>query len=192
MKEDFLHYVWQNKKFDFANLQTSRGEFLQILQAGNYLQRAGPDFFNAHIIIGNQKWAGNIEIHLKSSDWYLHHHETDKNYDNVILHVVWEYDVDVLRKDNSEIPVLELKGYVAKNLIQQYQQLKLQKSWINCENDIQKIPQFVLKNWQERLFFERLERKSNPILELLEANNYDWEATLFCFLSKNFGLNTNV
>ncbi|RXR20456.1 DUF2851 family protein [Flavobacterium amnicola] len=191
MKEDFLHYVWQNQKFDFANLQTSEGELLQILQTGKYLHQAGPDFFNAQIIVGNQKWAGNVEIHLKSSDWYLHHHETDKNYDNVILHVVWEHDVGVLRKDKSEIPVLELKGYVANNLRQQYQQLKLQKSWINCENDIQKIPQFIFKNWQERLFFERLERKSKPILESLETNNYDWEATLFCFLAKNFGLNTN-
>lgn len=191
MREDFLHFVWQNHKFDFANLQTTNGESLQILHAGNYLQQEGPDFFNAQVIIGSQKWAGNIEIHLKSSDWYLHHHETDTNYDNVILHVVWEHDVAVLRKDNSEIPVLVLKDYVAENLIQQYQQLKTQKSWINCENNIRSTPQFIFQNWLERLFFERLERKSKPILELLEENNSDWEATLFCFLAKNFGLNTN-
>ncbi|MES2812002.1 MAG: DUF2851 family protein [Bacteroidota bacterium] len=191
MKEDFLHYVWQNKKFDFATLQTTEGESIQILNTGNYLQQAGPDFFNAQLIIGHQKWAGNIEIHLKSSHWYLHHHETDKNYDNVILHVVWQNDSQIFRKDNSEIPVLELKEYVSPALIHQYQKLKTQKSWINCENDIQSIPQFVLKNWQERLFFERLERKSNPILQLLEENNNDWEATFFCFLAKNFGLNTN-
>lgn len=191
MREDFLHYVWQNKKFDFANIFTTEGESLQILNTGNYLQQSGPDFFNAQIVIGNQKWAGNIEIHLKSSDWYLHHHETDKNYDNVILHVVWEHDTDVFRKDNVAIPVLELKKYVSTDLIHQYQRLKAQKSWINCENDLQSVPQFVLKNWQERLFFERLERKSNPILQLLEASHNDWEATFFCFLAKNFGLNTN-
>jgi len=191
MKEDFLHYVWQNKKFDFANLRTTEGESLQILNSGHSLQHEGPDFFNAQIIIGNQKWAGNIEIHLKSSDWYLHHHETDANYDSVILHVVWENDIAIFRKDNSEIPVLVLQNYVEKNLIQQYQKLKAQKGWINCENDIQSIPQFVLKNWQERLFFERLERKANPILQLIKENNSDWEATFFCFLTKNFGLNTN-
>jgi len=191
MKEDFLHYVWQNKKIDFANLTTTQGELLQILNSGNYLQQAGPDFFNAQIVIGNQKWAGNVEIHLKSSDWYLHHHETDGNYDNVILHVVWENDTEIFRKNNTEIPVLELKKYVSKDLIHQYQKLKVKKTWINCQNDIQSVPHFVLKNWQERLFFERLERKSNPILQLLEENNHDWEATLFCFLAKNFGLNTN-
>lgn len=74
MKEDFLHYIWLYKKFDFSNLVTFQGESLTIIHSGFYLQQAGPDFFNAQITIGQQKWAGNIEIHLKSSDWYLHQH----------------------------------------------------------------------------------------------------------------------
>ncbi|MCB0442871.1 MAG: DUF2851 family protein, partial [Flavobacterium sp.] len=90
MKEDFLHYVWQYKKFALTNLKTFSGQELTIIHSGYYVQQAGPDFFNAQIIIDNQKWAGNIEIHSKSSDWYVHHHQTDANYDNVILHVVWE------------------------------------------------------------------------------------------------------
>ena len=81
MKEDFLHHVWQFKKFDIANLKTTSGESIQILSSGQYLQLTGPDFFNAQIIIENQKWAGNVEIHLKSSDWYVHNHEKDSNYD---------------------------------------------------------------------------------------------------------------
>ncbi|MFI0427397.1 MAG: DUF2851 family protein, partial [Flavobacterium sp.] len=88
MKEDFLHHVWQHKKFAVTQLQTTAGESIQILNSGQYLQLAGPDFFNAQIIIGNQKWAGNVEIHIKSSDWYVHNHENDSNYDSVILHVV--------------------------------------------------------------------------------------------------------
>ena len=191
MKEDFLHYIWQFKKFDFTNLQTISGENVTIIKIGDYTQLAGPDFFNAQIEIDNQKWAGNIEIHIKSSDWYVHNHERDNNYDSVILHVVWEHDAVVFRKNNSEIPVLELKKYVSSTLINQYQKLKATKSWIYCENDIKTIPQFIIKNWQERLFFERLERKSKPILDLLIENQNDWEAVLFCFLAKNFGLNTN-
>ncbi|MEO8515951.1 MAG: DUF2851 family protein [Flavobacterium sp.] len=191
MKEDFLHHVWLYKKFDFSNLQTTNKESLVIIKVGDYLQQTGPDFFNAQIEIDDQKWAGNIEIHLKSSDWYLHHHETDENYNSVILHVVWEHDAAIFRKDNSEIPVFELKNYVSTNLVYQYQKLKSTKSWIFCENEIGTIPQFIFKNWQERLFFERLERKSQPIDNLLLMNQNDWEATLFCFLFKNFGLNTN-
>ena len=191
MKEDFLHYVWQYKKFDFSNLTTVAGELLTITNSGNYLQQAGPDFFNAQIVIGNQKWAGNVEIHLKSSDWYLHNHEKDANYDSVILHLVWEHDTPIFRKDNSEIPVLELKNYVSKDVLENYKVLTSPKSWIYCENQIKDIDSFVLQNWQERLFFERLERKAIPIELLLVETENDWEAVLFCMLAKNFGLNTN-
>ena len=191
MKEDFLHYLWKFKKFDALNLKTFNGEEITIINVGQYLKLAGPDFFNAQITIGNQKWAGNVEIHLKSSDWYVHHHERDEAYENVILHVVWEHDTEIFRKNNTEIPVLELKKYVDAETISNYQSLTSPKSWIFCEKQLAAIPQFVLKNWQERLFFERLERKSNPIFELLQQTNHDWEAVLFCLLAKNFGLNTN-
>lgn len=191
MKEDFLHHIWQFKKFDFSNLETAQAEKLTILNSGQYLQKAGPDFFNSQIIIGNQKWAGNVEIHLKSSDWYVHHHENDTNYDNVILHVVWEHDTEVFRKDNSEIPVLELKKYVSKKTLENYMDLTSAKTWIFCEREISNVNDFVFKNWQEKLFFERLERKSFPIQKILEETENDWEATLFCALAKNFGLNTN-
>ena len=191
MKEDFLHHVWQHKKFAVTQLQTTTGESIQILNSGQYLQQTGPDFFNAQLIIGNQKWAGNIEIHLKSSDWYLHNHEKDTNYDSVILHVVWEYDVPIFRKNNTEVPTLELKKYVELTDLHKYQSLTTQKAWIYCENDISKVNDFIFRNWQERLYFERLERKATEIRQLLLDSNNNWEAVLFCMLAKNFGLNTN-
>ena len=191
MKEDFLHHLWKFKKFDTINLKTSNGEEIIIISVGQYLELAGPDFFNAQITIDNQKWAGNVEIHLKSSDWYVHQHERDSGYENVILHVVWENDTAIFRSDNSEIPVLELKNYVDRETVLNYQSLLSPKSWIFCEKQIKDVDNFVLKNWQERLFFERLERKSQPIFDLLEKTNQDWEAVLFLLLAKNFGLNTN-
>ncbi|WP_281323404.1 DUF2851 family protein [Flavobacterium aestivum] len=191
MKEDFLHYLWKFKKFDTLNLKTCNQEEIIISNVGQYLELAGPDFFNAQITIGNQKWAGNVEIHLKSSDWYVHHHEKDPGYENVILHVVWEHDSEIYRNNNTEIPVLELKNYVSTEVLNNYQKLLSPKSWIFCEKQLKEIPQFTLINWQERLFFERLERKSKPILDLLKSTNNDWEAILFCLLAKNFGLNTN-
>lgn len=191
MREDFLHYLWRFRKFDTLNLRTTQNETITILKPGDYLGFSGPDFFNAHIKIGNQKWAGNVEIHLKSSDWYLHNHETDVAYDNVILHVVWEHDTEIFRENNTEIPVLVLKNYVTSEVVSNYQSLMTSKSWIFCEKQILEIDDFTFKNWQERLFFERLERKSKFIYDLLEETNNDWEAVLFCLLAKNFGLNTN-
>jgi hypothetical protein len=191
MKEQFLHYIWQFKKFNLQGLKTVQGEDIEILNAGQYLQQAGPDFFNAQIVIDNQKWAGNVEIHIKSSDWYLHHHETDNAYDNVILHVVWEHDTEVFSSNNSEIPVLELKNLVDISLLENYNKLAAIKSWIYCEKELEFMDSFVLNNWKERLFFERLQRKATPITELAAESGNDWEAVLFNFLARSFGLNTN-
>jgi len=191
MKEDFLHYLWKFKKFDLLDLKTAQGELITIIKMGDYLELSGPDFFNAQIKIGNQKWAGNVEIHLKSSDWYLHNHEKDPAYKNVILHVVWENDTPIFRENNTEIPVLVLKDYVSKDVVNNYRELLSPKTWISCEKQIKNIDDFVFKSWQERLFFERLQRKSKFIYDLLEETNQDWEAVLFCLLAKNFGLNTN-
>ncbi len=191
MKEDFLHYLWRYKKFDVLNLKTTIGETVQIISSGSYLELAGPDFFNAQLVLGNQKWAGNVEIHIKSSDWYVHNHEKDNAYQNVILHVVWEHDTIIFREDNSEIPTIELRDFVSAEVLVNYKKLVQPKSWIYCEKEIATIDNFIFSNWKERLFFERLERKSKLIFELLSSTNNDWEAVLFCLLAKNFGLNTN-
>jgi hypothetical protein len=191
MKEDFLHYVWRYRKFDHTDLKTTQGEPVTILNPGQYLQLAGPDFFNAQIIIADQKWAGNIEIHVNSSDWYLHNHQSDEAYENVILHVVWQHDADILRINNLEIPVLELSHYVASKTLDNYNNLTTVKSWIFCERQLKQIPDITLLQWKEVLFIERLERKCDPIMFLLDETRGDWEATLFSLLARNFGLNTN-
>ncbi len=154
---------------------------------------AGPDFFDARIEVSGQLWAGNVEMHLKSSDWYAHHHETDINYDNVILHVVWDDDMEVFRKDGSRIPTLELKNVVSPELLEGYQQLlyRAKPVFINCEKNFNDVDDFRIKNWFERLYVERLEQKSVRIQELLESTNNDWEAVLFAMLLKNFGSKIN-
>lgn len=191
MNEDYLHYLWVNKKLPFTQLQTHQKENLEILNFGQYLQLAGPDVFNAQIRIDQQIWAGNIEIHVKSSDWYLHHHEKDNAYDNVILHVVWEHDTPVFRKDNTEIPTLELNNYINQEELIKYKNLLKPKSWIKCENQITEVDTFIWDNFKEKLILERLERKANEILVRLKETSFDWEQVFFEFLAKNFGLNTN-
>jgi len=192
MQEDFLHYLWKHKKFDTLNLKTTQGEQITLIFVGEHNHNSGPDFFNSQLKIAEQLWAGNVEIHVKSSDWFLHNHETDKAYDNVILHVVWEHDTEIFRKDNSEISTLELKDYVDKSVLQKYQQLfSNTNKWINCENNFAEVDDFVLDNWLERLYFERLERKSEDINQLLKTSKNNWEAVLFKMLAKNFGLKVN-
>src|SRR5690606_27810857 len=180
MNEDFLHYLWKFKKFPFQNLKTTQNELIEIIQVGEHNFNSGPDFFNALLKIDNQLWAGNVEIHMKSSDWYLHNHENDKNYNNVILHVVWEHDVEIFRNKNIPIPTLELKNIVSDTILVKYSSLfKQNKKFINCETNIDHFDPFLLKNWIERLYIERLEDKAKNIsVELIKSNN-DWEAVLF-------------
>ncbi|MDP5158720.1 MAG: DUF2851 family protein [Flaviramulus sp.] len=192
MKEDFLHYLWKFKKFQTNTLKTQIGEPIEIVSVGEHNFNSGPDFFNAKLKIGIQLWAGNVEIHVKSSDWFLHNHEQDKAYDNVILHVVWEHDTEIFRKDNTVIPTLQLKDFIADNVLNNYQKLFNKKhTWINCETEFASVDDFLIKNWLERLYFERLEQKSETIQALLQASQNDWEAVLFKMLTKNFGLKVN-
>ena len=192
MKENFLHYVWQYKLFNTLNLKLTSGETLQILHSGLSNKNSGPDFFNAKAIIDEILWYGHVEIHVKSSDWYQHKHEEDKNYDAVILHVVYEHDVDIYMKGNKQIPTLELKEFIDNSIVEKYASIfQQQTNWISCEKEIHTINSFIYQNFTERLYLERLESKSKFIFTLLENTNYDFEAVLFQLLVKNFGLKVN-
>ena len=174
------------------SLQTTTQEPIILKTVGLPNVNSGPDFFNAQLSIGTQMWAGNVEIHVKSSDWYAHHHETDAAYDNVILHVVWEHNMDIFRKDNTPIPTLELKNYVFPHTFKNYNTLLNQKqSWIPCELTIKDVDEFTVNHWIERLYLERLEGKYKAIETQLLESKHNWEAVLFWQLAKNFGLKVN-
>ena len=192
MKEDFLHYIWKHKLLNLNQLETTQKEKLLLINSGEHNYNAGPDFFNSQIIIEDQHWAGNIEIHVKSSDWYVHGHEKDINYDSIILHVVWEHDIEIYTKENFVVPTLELKNYINENILNNYKKLfsKSQK-WINCQNVISSVDPFIIDNWLERLYVERLEQKSELTQKMLDTSKNDWEAVLIKVLFKNFGLKVN-
>ncbi len=192
MREDFLHYLWKYKKAHLFDLKTTTGDPISVISVGTHNHNAGPDFFNAQLKIGNQLWAGNIEIHVNATDWFVHNHETDAAYDNVILHIVWEGETALYRKDNTIIPTLILKKYVPEALLNNYYNLFVKNNkWINCEKEFKTVDAFSLTNWLERLYFERLERKAVQIDTVLQQSKNDWEAVLFKLLSKSFGLNIN-
>ena len=192
MNEDFLHYVWKYKIFSTVNFKTTHNESLSIIKSGLHNKNAGPDFLNAQLKIEDQIWIGNVEIHVKSSDWYLHNHEIDENYDAVILHVVWENDAAIFMKNDKPIPTLVLKDLVNTAVLNNYRNLFFTpRSWIPCSNSISTVDSFTFSNWKERLYFERLERKSEEINILLAQESNNFEAVLFQLLAKNFGLKVN-
>lgn len=194
MREDFLHYLWKHKKFAFAKARTTSNHSITLITAGTHNHGAGPDFFNARLTIADQEWAGNVEIHLKASDWYAHGHETDPAYDTVILHVVWEHDVDVYRADNTPLPTLALKDYVSPEQLENYQRLFAYQNnkWIPCESELSEVPEPIWQHWQERLYLERLQHKTERIQALLQVVNNDWEHLLFVMIARSFGTSVNA
>ena len=185
MREEFLYYLWENRLIDKV-LQTTEGEAVDIVATGYRNTNSGPDFLEARIQIGDNLWAGHVEIHVKSSDWNRHGHQADKAYQNVILHVVYENDTKV-----NDIPTLELKGHFDETLFAHYQRFISSKSWIPCEKNIAKTPVFTRLSWLDRMAVERLESKSENVTKILEANQFDWEDALYKLLMRYFGLKVN-
>ena len=192
MREELLTYLWKTQKFNRSSLKTTNGDTVVIVKPGQENAHAGPDFFNAHIQIGKTLWVGNVELHVQSSDWFRHNHQTDKNYDNVVLHVVWNNDFPVFDVSQQPIPTLSLKDYAPKNVVEKYKSwLSQNNKWILCADDLHTLPDLVRKQFWERLYVERLMEKTSLFQSWLALTQNNWEAVFFIALSKGFGLKLN-
>jgi hypothetical protein len=191
MNESFLHYLWQLQYFEKRDLVTSEGDELTILKTGTLNSDAGPDFFNAKINISGIEWAGNVEIHIRSSDWFTHRHEKDAAYNNVILHVVWENDKTV-EQNATPIPTLELKNRVDSSLISEYKKLINSHTPIACEKSILHVDELVKLSMLDKALMQRLESKATQVTELWKSNISDWEETTYQLLARNFGFKVNA
>lgn len=192
MNEEFLHYLWKYQLFDHENLRTTEGEKIEVKKAGIHNFDSGPDFFNAQVRIGETLWAGHVEIHNKSSEWFAHKHDEDLAYDQIILHVVYDNDKNVFRFNGLEIPTLVLKGRINFKLQKNYRDLTENMQWVPCSHQIAGVPAFVRENWLDRVLVDRLERKAAKINAWLEMNKNDWEQTFYQALARNFGFRVNA
>jgi hypothetical protein len=164
MKEELLHFIWQNKVLLGKPLHTTLGEPITIVQLGTANPNAGPDFFNARLQIGDTLWAGNVEMHIYTSEWDQHKHQTDPGYNNVVLHVVYVHDKDIVSADGQILPTLELRHFIPASLLQRYVSLQRQQTQrIPCEKILVVPPQPQLNNWLQRLLVERIEQKCDNI-----------------------------
>ncbi len=192
MKENFLHFLWRFRRFDHTDLTTTLGQKIEILHPGGHNHHAGPDFLDARLKIGKTVWAGNVEMHLKASEWKQHKHQDDRAYDNVILHVVMEEDRPIHRADGTPIPCLEMRKRVPAKLLGVYEKLLFNEYWIPCQHQFHVVPTLTRNLWLDRLLVERLERKTEEVKLVLQKNQQDWEETFYQFTARNFGLKINV
>ena len=191
MTERLLQFIWQFQYYNRTGLKTLKGEELTITHAGSYNVNQGPDFTDARIKIDDTLWAGNIELHLHSSDWHKHLHSTDKNYHNIILHVVWIHDQEIIDQHGNTLPTLVLNELVPKILLERYEWLMLSQDFVPCQKQLPALSDLGWLAWKERLAIERLQRKSATVLQLLQQAKNHWEEVFWWMLARNFGLKVN-
>jgi len=192
VSEKLLHYIWQHQYYQKNNLFTDEGESLIVIKQGTYNHNQGPDFLDASVRINNILLAGNIEIHINSSDWKLHQHQSDANYNNVILHIVWNNDAAVTNKNGQLIPQFTVSNLVPKWLLDRYTLLMDAPEALPCSSFLPYIKPIIWSSWKVRLTIERMEEKTDKILALYNETNHHWEEVLWWLIAYNFGLKLNA
>lgn len=188
--EQLLHYVWKHKLWPLHALTTTDDRLVEVIDPGLYNRRnAGPDFFNAKVRIGSTLWVGNVEIHTNASDWYAHGHDRDSAYDNVVLHVVGNADVNVQNSRGDYLPqmVLEVPSAVKEH----YEELLHTDQYPPCYSIIPNLSRLLVHSWMAVLQTERLEKKTEAIRQRAERAGGSWEDAYFVTLARNYGFGIN-
>jgi hypothetical protein len=190
MTENYLHFLWKNKRFPTHNLKTTDGETIAILHVGIHNHDSGPDFFNGQIRLNDVNHSGNIELHVKSSDWNLHGHQFDSAYSNVILHVVYEHD-QLIFIEGIPIPTVELKKMIDWKNYEWFNHYYKENKPILCESFLTKVPPPIFWNQVEMALFQRIQRKVLELDELQRTSEMSFKEVLFRAISKAFGMKVN-
>jgi len=193
LKEELLHFIWKYKLFSIE-IKTISNEKIEVVKTGFLNTNEGPDFLMASVKIGNLIWNGNIEIHVNASDWEKHNHSQHPQYQNIILHIVYNNDKEISFLNEKNIPTLELKNYISKSIFENYNVLfNLSNSFIPCEKIVEKNKENLkIDSFFERLYIAKLERNYSQIQEDLKATNQNWEGVLFHRIAYTFGLKVNA
>ena len=184
-----MQYVWKHRLWRSEDMVTNTGKKVRVVDPGPLNTDAGPDFFNAKIEIDGHMWVGNVEMHYRATDWKRHHHDSDKAYDSVILHVVAKDDAPVRRTNGELIPQLVLE--VSPQFNADYASLVGATIEVPCATKIKQVPHLTIVEWVEGLAFERLHGKVERIHQLLDSFNGSWEDVCYVTLARNFGFGIN-
>jgi hypothetical protein len=189
--EYLLHFIWQYRLYQKDRLAITEGIPIDVISPGMYHKNSGPDFHHARVKIGETLWVGNVEIHLKSSDWFRHGHQSDAAYGTVILHVVFLHDKEVLDLNGKNVPVVELKEFIPLELLERWRILNESMFPISCA-EIGRVDVMTMHNWLDRLVVERLEQRSSQIGVTLKQCKFDWQEAFHVFLFRALGAHVNA
>ena len=190
--EALLQFLWSARLYDGRDLRTTKGETVEVIEPGRVQVHSGPDLEEARVRIAGQVWAGNVEVHVRSSEWNTHGHSQDPAYDNVILHVVYEHDADVRTSRGAMPPTVELVHRIAEERVALHMKLMQSVHAVPCSRQLAHVDRLRLGPWLERVLIERLERRTAFTGELLRRSDGDPSATLYHLLARAFGMQVNA
>ena len=187
--EQLLHYIWKHRIMPLHELRTTDGRAVEIIDPGLHNTHSGPDFFNAKLRIDGTMWVGNVEIHERSADWFMHSHDQDPAYNNVVLHVASVIDADVVTADGSRPPQMEL--HVPPYVMQNYRRLLAADHYPPCRETVMQLPRLTVHSWMSALGAERLADKCAAIEQRVRASGGSWEQAFFATIARSFGFGVN-
>ena len=195
MPEILLHYIWQQRLWADTPQATTEGVAVEILSVGQHNRDAGPDFSHAHLRIGTQEWVGNVEMHIRASDWRHHRHHTNPAYDNVILHIVCEADEPTYNSRGEQIPQCVLRyphnqDYLSQ-LFSAAQQMDSAWATIPCHQALLRHAALLTQGWRDALLLQRMQCRQEGIQQLLAITKQNWAEAFYITLAHNFGFHTN-
>lgn len=193
MNEAFLQFVWQHKLLE-RPLVSTNGLSLVVLRPGTLNRDAGPDFFDARILVDGVQLVGNVEVHVRASDWKRHHHASDAAYNNVILHAVYDDDAPISLQNGTKPLTLELNRFIPDAVWSNYHALlnPPPELPVPCQQRLAQIPPFLLNSFLQRLVVQRLEAKTALVARFLSDSHGSWEHACYWLLAHYFGGKVNA
>lgn len=187
--EKLLHYIWKHRILPLSELRTTDGRSVEVIDPGLQNMHAGPDFFNAKVRIDGVMWVGNVEIHERSADWFLHGHDTDAAYNNVVLHVAAVVDADVVTERGDRLPQVQLA--VPQQVLSNYRRLLAFDRYPPCREAVLPLDAIKKRSWLSALVAERLNEKTEAIRRRVALFEGSWEAAFFATMARSFGFGVN-
>lgn len=187
--EKLMQYIWQHRLWLPSDMATVDGRRVQVIDSGLLNTDSGPDFFNAKLRIGGDMWCGNVEIHVKASDWYRHGHNNDPAYDSVVLHIVASDDMRITRRDGHEIAQIVMP--CAPDFSIRYDRMVNSPSAPACHADLGLVSPIHITDWIDSLAYERLYAKVERIMQYYERLNGNWNEIIYVTLARGLGFGIN-
>lgn len=193
-KERLLQWIWKECEFTSTLLETDCGSKVEIVDPGVLNHGEGPDFLCSRIKLDGMELHGSVEIHRLASEWNTHKHQREKNFDSVILHVVYENDMPgkIFRSDGTQPITVSIKPYLSSPL-NKLARLKETRGLL-CKDNLMFIHQEAFEEQIRKATKEYFTYKVEEVLDKYEPRGMisdSWKNAMIIQIYRTLGIPVN-